>query len=37
MEGVMTLRTCEYLERVDDKGLSLDAVRLDNRHLVPVN
>ena len=31
------IRTCKYLERVDQQGLVVLAVNLDNRHLMTVN
>ena len=31
------IRTCKYLERVDQQGLVVFAVNLDNRHLMTVN
>ena len=31
------VRTCKYLERVDQQGLVVFAINLDNRHLMTIN
>jgi hypothetical protein len=33
----LVIRTCKYLKRIHQQGLMVDAVNLDDRHLMAIN
>ena len=34
---LLYIRTCEYLNKINDQGLVVHAVNLDDRHIMTIN